>query len=147
MSTETTPIDVEVNATHHLYHHTFKDGANVVLPSGQTIFFHGGKYATAVEEEVRQLDKEAAIPGSFIYIDENQKLVDPRELDPVEKIKLQAIRDYLAQQAILQAKKSGTTEYTPGETAPASTSDMVATHAQQQAARIPAVVTPATPKK
>lgn len=69
-----------------------------IFKNGKEANFIGGKFFTNEESEVAELEKEVAHSHPHIYIDENEKEVDTKFVDPMEALRAKHIKEYLAAQ-------------------------------------------------
>ena len=92
------------------------------IPSSKYIFKNGkeanfiqGRYTTADETEIAELDAEVKAGHPFIFVKADEATVDSDQLSPLEHIKQQAIKEYLAAQASAtdNSNDMGSTETKP----------------------------------
>lgn len=70
-----------------------------IFSKGKEASFIGGRFHTAVESEISELDAEVASNHPFIFTDAAEPNVDTEQLDPMEAIKKQVRAELLAEAA------------------------------------------------
>lgn len=70
-----------------------------IFKNGKTANFVAGQYLTAIKSEIEELQFEIENGHPHISVDNKELTVDSLHADPLEKIKKQAIEEYLARQA------------------------------------------------
>lgn len=81
----------------NLFFSTFPS-CSYVFRNGKPAHFIGGKYSTAIESEIKELEEEIAAGHPHLYINEQQRTISAADEDPIEQIKKKAIAEYLAAQ-------------------------------------------------
>jgi len=106
------------------------------IPSCQYFFSDGsradfisGRYATADEYKIAELNKEIKAGHPHIYIDSKEAEVDAEQLDPLEVIKRKAIAEYIAQQAARAGTNFGNTDQSSSKAGIMTTTDTTASEA------------------
>ena len=79
----------------------FEDGARADFVSG--------RYSTADDAKIAQLELEIKNNHPHIYVDDNEVEVDTDKLDPLEHLRAKFIAEYLAAQQAKEGTNFGTT--------------------------------------
>lgn len=110
-----------------------------ILKSGKEAKFVDGRFLTAIEGEIKEMEVEIAAGHPHLYIDNAEKEIDAKDaLDPMAALKKKIIDDYLAgQPATVQLGDLGSTTAAP--VVPASSS-AVASERAGQAKIVPGLI-------
>jgi acid phosphatase class B len=114
---------------------------NYVTAKGKQLVFMGGRFMTAVEEDIKELDAEVKNGHPHIFIDAKEQEVDEKLADPMAALKHKIIQDYLRDQAAATldpARDMGTSEYK--QVKPASSQDIGAAMAGGSGAQLAAQI-------
>lgn len=71
---------------------------NYIFPWGTVAAFQQGYYRTDDEREVEHLNAEVKLRHPHIFVDENEREVDSKLVDPMEALKAKIIADFLVAQ-------------------------------------------------
>jgi len=103
------------------------ESCRMITKGGRNIAFVLGKYVTAVPEEIQYLQEEISLGNSRISVIPGKEQMTADDLDPMKALKKQHIKEYLADQALLDKNvAAGTLSESSSETqklVPGSTAD------------------------
>jgi hypothetical protein len=78
---------------------------NYLFKNGKPAIFINGEYYTDIASEIAELEAEISYGHPHISINADKREVDDTKLDPLAAIKAQAIKEYLAAEAIKDTTK------------------------------------------
>lgn len=97
---------------------------NYVFSKGKMAIFKHHRYATDIESEIAELDKEIAAGHPAIYIKEDQKFLTAEMEDPMKALRAKFFAEFQAQQAAFVDPNNNMGNSSQEPIRPQSTSDI-----------------------
>lgn len=113
-----------------------------ILKSGEKIAFLNHLFWTSSKKVADELDAEIEAGFTYIYRDANELTIDPSKIDPLEDVRRQAVEDYKAKIAAINAGNMNLGNSVPGPLMPASSSGVKMISAGSISVASPAAASP-----
>ena len=97
---------------------------NYIFRNGKPAIFVHGKFATAIESEIAELNEEIAAGHPHIFVDPNEAEIDSNALSPIEALTAQIRAQLVAEMAAATDPANDMGTSVPQELKPSNTMDI-----------------------